>query len=198
MQYNPSVIFPVAPLWCDLGFFPNSRGYKAATNLRPNSQLSESSKCSRYCVAGQRMSLRGNPCLPTQSGRALRVRARYPARPTAPNCGADMVRGSRRSPWPAPPRHMPSSVCCPTPSLPMPPPKRPVVAARRRDGTAAKSRPRAQPRRRVCGCHRSTVVAAARQRRRRRRRSPPLRSSAQRWPATAAAAAAAVVAARPR
>ena len=24
-----------APLWCDLGFFPNSRGNKAATNLRP-------------------------------------------------------------------------------------------------------------------------------------------------------------------
>ena len=27
---------PVAPLWCDLGFFPNSRGIKAAANLRPN------------------------------------------------------------------------------------------------------------------------------------------------------------------
>ena len=28
---------PVAPLWCDLGFFegPNSRGNKAAANLRP-------------------------------------------------------------------------------------------------------------------------------------------------------------------
>ena len=26
---------PVVPLWCDLGFFPNSRGYKAAANLRP-------------------------------------------------------------------------------------------------------------------------------------------------------------------
>ena len=25
----------VAPLWCDLGFFPNSRGNKAAANLRP-------------------------------------------------------------------------------------------------------------------------------------------------------------------
>ena len=24
----------VAPLWCDLGFFPNSRGNKAAANLR--------------------------------------------------------------------------------------------------------------------------------------------------------------------
>ena len=26
---------PVAPLWCDLGFFPTSRGNKAAANLRP-------------------------------------------------------------------------------------------------------------------------------------------------------------------
>ena len=26
---------PVAPLWCDLEFFPNSRGNKAAANLRP-------------------------------------------------------------------------------------------------------------------------------------------------------------------
>ena len=167
MQYNPSVIFPVAPLWCDLGFFPNSRGYKAATNLRPNSQLSESSKCSRYCVAGQRMSLRGNPCLPTQSGRALRVRARYPARPTAPNCGADMVRGSRRSPWPAPPRHMPSSVCCPTPSLPMPPPKRPVVAARRRGGRAAKSRAWAGVWVKFCGVNGDGGGAAAQEQPRR-------------------------------
>ena len=30
----------MAPLWCDLGFVPNSRGNKAAANLRPiNSQL---------------------------------------------------------------------------------------------------------------------------------------------------------------
>ena len=29
---NPSV----APLWCDLGFVPNSSGNKAAANLRPN------------------------------------------------------------------------------------------------------------------------------------------------------------------
>ena len=28
---------PVAPLWCDLGFVPNSRGNKAAANLRPTS-----------------------------------------------------------------------------------------------------------------------------------------------------------------
>ena len=26
---------PVAPLWCDLGFVPNSRGIEAAANLRP-------------------------------------------------------------------------------------------------------------------------------------------------------------------
>ena len=28
-----------SPLWCDLGFFPNSRGIKAAANLRPSVQL---------------------------------------------------------------------------------------------------------------------------------------------------------------
>ena len=33
-----NVILPVAPLWCDLGFFPNSRGNKAAANLRPSTE----------------------------------------------------------------------------------------------------------------------------------------------------------------
>ena len=31
---------PVAPLWCDLGFVPDSRGNKAAANLRPTIMLS--------------------------------------------------------------------------------------------------------------------------------------------------------------
>ena len=30
------VVVQVVPLWCDLGFFPNSRGNKAAANLRPS------------------------------------------------------------------------------------------------------------------------------------------------------------------
>ena len=30
---------PVAPLWCDLGFFTTSRGNKAAANLRPKGDL---------------------------------------------------------------------------------------------------------------------------------------------------------------
>ena len=30
---------PVAPLWCDLGFVPNSRGNKAAANLRPRATM---------------------------------------------------------------------------------------------------------------------------------------------------------------
>ena len=34
--WSPVQTLPVAPLWCDLGFFPNSRGNKAAANLRPN------------------------------------------------------------------------------------------------------------------------------------------------------------------
>ena len=33
---------PVAPLWCDLGFFPNSCGNKAAANLSP---IYNESKC---------------------------------------------------------------------------------------------------------------------------------------------------------
>ena len=32
----------VAPLWCDLVFFPNSRGNKAAANLRPKYQRANS------------------------------------------------------------------------------------------------------------------------------------------------------------
>ena len=34
-RWSPVRTLPVAPLWCDLGFFPNSRGDKAAANLRP-------------------------------------------------------------------------------------------------------------------------------------------------------------------
>ena len=34
-RWSPVWTLPVAPLWCDLGFFPNSRGNKAAANLRP-------------------------------------------------------------------------------------------------------------------------------------------------------------------
>ena len=34
-RWSPVRTLSVAPLWCDLGFFPNSRGNKAAANLRP-------------------------------------------------------------------------------------------------------------------------------------------------------------------
>ena len=34
-QWFPVRTLPVAPLWCDLGFVPNSRGNKAAAYLRP-------------------------------------------------------------------------------------------------------------------------------------------------------------------
>ena len=36
-RWFPVRTLPVAPLWCDLGFFPNSRGNNAAANLRPTS-----------------------------------------------------------------------------------------------------------------------------------------------------------------
>ena len=36
MIYTLNILtLPVAPLWCDLGFVPYSRGNKAAANLRP-------------------------------------------------------------------------------------------------------------------------------------------------------------------
>ena len=35
-RWSPVRTLPVAPLWCDLGFVPNSRGNKAAANLRPS------------------------------------------------------------------------------------------------------------------------------------------------------------------
>ena len=38
-SWSPVRILPVAPLWCDLGFAPNSRDNKAAANLRPTSLL---------------------------------------------------------------------------------------------------------------------------------------------------------------
>ena len=37
-RWSPVRTLPVAPLWCDLGFVPNSRGIKAAANLRPTVQ----------------------------------------------------------------------------------------------------------------------------------------------------------------
>ena len=34
-SWSPVQTLPVAPLWCDLGLVPNSRGNKAAANPRP-------------------------------------------------------------------------------------------------------------------------------------------------------------------
>ena len=39
-RWSPVRTLLVAPLWCDLGFVPNSRGNKAAANLRPASEVS--------------------------------------------------------------------------------------------------------------------------------------------------------------
>ena len=33
--WSPVLTLPVAPLWCDLGLVPNSRGNKAVANPRP-------------------------------------------------------------------------------------------------------------------------------------------------------------------
>ena len=46
-RWSPVRTLPVAPLWCGLGFFPNSRGNKAAANLRPLSPNERSSKAGR-------------------------------------------------------------------------------------------------------------------------------------------------------
>ena len=40
-SWFPVRTLPVAPLWCDLGFVPNSRGNKAAANLRPSCVFSQ-------------------------------------------------------------------------------------------------------------------------------------------------------------
>ena len=39
-RWSPVRTLPVAPLWCDLGFVPNSSGNKAAANICPNFILS--------------------------------------------------------------------------------------------------------------------------------------------------------------
>ena len=44
-SWSPVRTLQVAPLWCDLGFFPNSRGNKAAVNLFPTCQYSTSLMC---------------------------------------------------------------------------------------------------------------------------------------------------------
>ena len=38
-RWSPVRTLQVAPLWCDLGFFPNSRGNEAAANLRPKNEV---------------------------------------------------------------------------------------------------------------------------------------------------------------
>ena len=57
---------PVAPLWCDLGFFPNSRGNKAAANLRPmKTKFVTAARAARPYMDGQtfRANLNGCPLL---------------------------------------------------------------------------------------------------------------------------------------
>ena len=48
----------VAPLWCDLGFFPNSRGNKAAANLRPTGILVHTPFIDRCYQIGHRLDLK--------------------------------------------------------------------------------------------------------------------------------------------
>ena len=53
--WSPVPTLPVAPLWCDLRFVPNSRGNKAAVNLSPEANFhlgrSEQPKqCSEYTI----------------------------------------------------------------------------------------------------------------------------------------------------
>ena len=50
-RWSPVRTLPVAPLWCDLGFVPNSRGNKAAANPRPGSWWTYTGACDKikYC-----------------------------------------------------------------------------------------------------------------------------------------------------
>ena len=53
-RWSPVRTLPVAPLWCDLGFVPNSRGNKAAANLRPISICDRNSaQCKDWDVFSQ-------------------------------------------------------------------------------------------------------------------------------------------------
>ena len=42
--WSPVQTLPVAPSCCDLGFFPNSCGNKAAANLQPTNKIKSSHK----------------------------------------------------------------------------------------------------------------------------------------------------------
>ena len=44
-RWSPIRTLPVAPLWCDLGFSPNSRGNKAAANLRVRPTIFRCVRC---------------------------------------------------------------------------------------------------------------------------------------------------------
>ena len=44
-RWFPVRTLQVAPLWCDLGFVPNSRGNKAAANLRPALRIAMVDTC---------------------------------------------------------------------------------------------------------------------------------------------------------
>ena len=67
--YPVLTLLLVAPLWCDLGFFPNSRDNKAAANLRPIYQ--QNILCEYPLVTAARPSARRRRWRPPRSGRPV-------------------------------------------------------------------------------------------------------------------------------
>ena len=94
-RWSPVRTLPVAPLWCDLGFVPNSRGNKAAANLRPTNSAKETN-CSiwRRTALGpftihSVVSLFRLPLLPLLSLVILRPRPRPLPLPSSSRSAAD-------------------------------------------------------------------------------------------------------------
>ena len=58
-SWSPVQTLPVAPLWCDLGFFQNSSGNKAAANLSPLNTQSCPKLAKRCTLMSNWISARG-------------------------------------------------------------------------------------------------------------------------------------------
>ena len=65
-RWSPVRTLLVAPLWCDLGFFPNSRGNKAAVNLSPkrsHDNCNEQNKVVEYNLMKSSDFISGGPAV---------------------------------------------------------------------------------------------------------------------------------------
>ena len=87
-RWSPVRTLSVAPLWCDLGFVPNSRGNKAAANLRPTAPTSDS--LAQDCLSGRAGKTEGIMYL-------SRYLSRYTLIVTHPSAGAANISAATRA-----------------------------------------------------------------------------------------------------